>query len=82
MGIPVNLDNLISLPIGALSVHLEIVEGATSIVTLLIPIASATALIHGWNDGNRVVASAQYAYIKFGLILELVHKYAAIATNN
>jgi hypothetical protein len=26
--------------------------------------------IDGWDEGNRVVASAQYAYIKFGLILE------------
>lgn len=38
--------------------------------------------IDGWNEGNRVVASAQYAYIKFGLILEKIrnecaYKYSA-----
>jgi hypothetical protein len=26
----------------------------------------------GWSDANRALASAQYAYIKFGLILEKI----------
>ncbi len=33
--------------------------------------------VDGWNDGNRVVASAQYAYIKFGLILEKIRNECA-----
>jgi hypothetical protein len=31
----------------------------------------------GWNDGNRIIASAQYAYIKFGLILEKIRNQCA-----
>ncbi|WP_310487091.1 hypothetical protein [Chamaesiphon sp. VAR_69_metabat_338] len=33
--------------------------------------------VDGWNEGNRVVASAQYAYIKFGLILEKIRNECA-----
>ena len=33
--------------------------------------------IDGWNDGNRAIASAQYAYIKFGLILEKIRNECA-----
>jgi hypothetical protein len=33
--------------------------------------------IDGWNEGNRTIASAQYAYIKFGLILEKIRNECA-----
>jgi predicted DNA binding CopG/RHH family protein len=33
--------------------------------------------VNGWNDGNRILASAQYAYIKFGLILEKIRNECA-----
>jgi hypothetical protein len=33
--------------------------------------------IDGWSDANRALASAQYAYIKFGLILEKIRNECA-----
>ncbi|WP_295618528.1 hypothetical protein [Chamaesiphon sp. GL140_3_metabinner_50] len=33
--------------------------------------------VDGWNEGNRLVASAQYAYIKFGLTLEKIRNQCA-----
>jgi hypothetical protein len=33
--------------------------------------------VDGWSDANRALASAQYAYIKFGLILEKIRNQCA-----
>jgi hypothetical protein len=33
--------------------------------------------LNGWNEGNRELAAAQYAYIKFGLILEKIRNESA-----
>jgi hypothetical protein len=33
--------------------------------------------VDGWSDANRILASAQYAYIKFGLILEKIRNECA-----